>query len=95
MTVSRERIDEYLDSLPDAKRWKSRKEWNYVSELLAPDEGIRAVTTGVVDKSTWLVIVTSQRLLLIERRFMLGMREREIMRDSIQSVVTRSWHALW
>lgn len=86
MTVSRETVLSTLDSLPDGKRWKHRREWDYVTELLADQEKIIAVSKGIVETNSYLIVVTTQRLILLERRFLLGVREREIFRDAIQSV---------
>ena len=58
-------------------------------ETLEPGESIKALTSGVMDGNTWLVICTDRRVLFLDKGLIYGLKQMEIPLDGISSVSQR------
>ena len=55
-----------------------------------PDETIRAITSGLMDGNTWLVVCTHRRILFIDKGLIYGLKQVDIPMDTISSVVQKT-----
>ena len=64
----------------------TRKEIKALPEILADDEEIKALTSGMIDNSTWLMVTTDRRLIFLNCGMVLGVQQIQMPLDRIQSI---------
>lgn len=64
----------------------TQKEIRALPDILDRDETIRAVTSGMMDNTTWLAVCTNRRLIFINRGMLYGVRQVQFPLDRIQSI---------
>ena len=64
----------------------TKKEVNYLPDILVEGEIIRALISGYSGKRTVLAVCTNRRLLIIDKGFFFGLRQWQIALDRVQSI---------
>jgi len=78
MPVSKAVVDQQLKNIGDFGVWFTKKEIKYLPEVLDEGEIISAITSGVSDGTTWLIIVTHKRVLFLDKGMLFGLKQIEI-----------------
>ena len=86
MAVDRRTVDTQLKALGDFHQWFAKKEIRHLPSVLNSDETIRAVTSGVYQGSTWLMTVTDQRILFLDKGMFYGVTQVELPLRQINSI---------
>ncbi len=83
---SLEQIQKQIDALPDRYTFYTSKEIRYLPEIIGEDETILAITSGFMQKTTWLCVCTNHRVLFLDRGMFWGLRQVQMNLDRIQSI---------
>lgn len=75
-----------IKAIPTRYIFFTGKEIRALPDLLAPEEYIRGITSGMMDSDTWLAVCTTKRVLFVNRGMIYGLRQVQIPLDRIQSV---------
>jgi len=86
MAVDKKIVDEQIKKLGDFDQWFTKKEIRYLPEILDEDEEIKAMTSGVHEGNTWLIVVTTRRLLFLDKGMIYGLKQMEMPLAQITSV---------
>lgn len=86
MAVEKSIVDRQIENLGDFDKYFTKKERNYLHEVLSPGEVIRAMTSGMVDGSTWLITITEKRVLFLDKGMLYGLKQLEILIPQISTV---------
>lgn len=86
MAVDRRIVDTQLKALRDSHHWFTKKEIRHLPSVLNGGETIRAVTSGVYQGNTWLVTVTDQRILFLDKGMFYGVTQVELPLRQISSI---------
>ena len=81
-----EQVWAQVNALPDRYIFYTKKEIRYLPKILAADERILALTSGVMNKRTWLSVCTNRRVLFIDRGMFFGLRQLQINLDRLQAI---------
>ena len=79
-------VQRQLEALGDFDQFFTRKEINHLPNILFPDEEIRGITSGMCDGDTWLIVVTTRRLIFLDRGMLYGLRQMEMPLKQISAV---------
>ncbi len=77
---------EELKHLPGFFSFFTRKEIEHLRKMLNPNENVLAVTSGLMNGTTWLIACTSKRVVLIDRGLVYGTKHSEILISKINSI---------
>jgi hypothetical protein len=86
MPQPRETVHQQLKRLGSADTWGTKKEIKYLPEALDEDELILGICSGFYDGNTWLVTVTDQRILFLDKGMFFGLKQVEVRFPQITSV---------
>ena len=64
----------------------TKKELNYLPEILSNGEEIIAFTSGLMDGNTWLITLTDKRIIFLDKGMLYGLKQIIINLDKINSV---------
>ncbi|MFJ2994827.1 PH domain-containing protein [Pandoraea sp. NPDC087047] len=64
----------------------TKKELNHLPEILMDGEQVLAFTSGLMDNNTWLIALTDQRVVFLDKGFIYGLKQVSINLDKINSV---------
>ena len=64
----------------------TRKEVNELPTLLAENEKIRALASGIVEGKRWLVVCTDRRVLFVDKSWLRGLTQMDVQFQSIAMV---------
>jgi hypothetical protein len=78
MPASKEEIDLQLKNIGDFGKWFTKKEIKHLPEVLDKGEIIKAITSGMYDGTTWLIVVTEKRILFLDKGMIYGLKQVEI-----------------
>jgi hypothetical protein len=90
MPVEKKTVDEQIAALGHFDKWFTKKERNYLHEIMAPGERIYAMTSGILDGNTWLVTVTDNRVLFLDKGMIYGLKQMEFPLSQISAVSYKS-----
>ena len=79
-------IKQQIEALPDRYLFYTSKEVRYLPEILGDGERILAITSGFMQKTTWLCVCTNARVLFLDRGMFWGLRQVQMNLDRIQSI---------
>lgn len=79
-------IQTEINSLPCKDDWGTRKEIAELPAILGTDEHIKAMTSGITDANTWLIVCTNKRVLMLDKGMIYGLRLIDIPLDRINSI---------
>ncbi|MEA2012018.1 MAG: PH domain-containing protein [Verrucomicrobiota bacterium] len=84
--TSNPRINKQLADLRTIDTWFTKKEIKYLPEVIRDDEIIKGLGSGTLDGNTWLIIVTNQRLLFLDKGMIYGLKQMEMDYGQISAV---------
>lgn len=64
----------------------TKKELNFLPEILSDGEQILAFTSGLMDGNTWLITLTDKRIIFLDKGMIYGLKQTVINLDKINSV---------
>lgn len=70
-------------------RFFTTKELDYLPEVLAPYEQVMAFSSGLHEGNTWLICLTDQRIILLDKGLIFGLEQSSIELDRINSVESK------
>ncbi len=79
-------IQAEINALPYKDDWGTRKEIAELPNLLGIDEHIKAMTSGLTDGNTWLIVCTNKRVLMLDKGMIYGLKLIDIPLDRINSI---------
>lgn len=79
-------ITEEIKALPCKDDWGTRKEIAELPLILRKDETIKAMTSGLTDGNTWLIVCTNKRVLMLDKGMIYGLKLIDIPLDRINSI---------
>ncbi len=79
-------IRQQIAQLPDRYIFFTKKEIRALPKLLAEDENILALTSGMMNGDTWLAVTTQNRVMFINRGIIYGLRQVQIPLERIQTI---------
>ncbi|RKY81898.1 hypothetical protein DRP98_09690 [candidate division KSB1 bacterium] len=86
MPVDKSVIDEQIKKLGEFDQWFTKKEIKYLPEVIDEGEEIRAMTSGYYEGNTWLVVVTTRRVLFLDKGMIYGLKQMEMPLAQITSI---------
>lgn len=81
-----EQVQKQIDALPHKYVFYTKKEIRHLPKILGEGENILALTSGYMDKKTWLLVCTNKRVLFINSGMFFGLRQIQMNLDRIQSM---------
>lgn len=81
-----ESIQEEIKALGEVDLFGTAKEVTHLPEILSDDENIKYLTSGLTDGSTWLIVCTQKRILLLDYGMFFGMKQSEMSLENINSI---------
>lgn len=84
--ISANDIQAEINSLPCRDNWGTRKEIAELPAVLGKDEHIKAMTSGLTDGNTWLIVCTNKRILMLDKGMIYGLKLIDIPLDRINSI---------
>ena len=79
-------VNRQIEACPDRYIFWTRKEIRALPEILDHGETIKALTSGMLNGSTWLAVCTDRRLIFLNRGMFLGLQQVQMPLDRIQSI---------
>lgn len=79
-------IRRQIDALPHRYIFWTGKEIRALPGILAENESIAALTSGLMDGVTWLAVCTNRRLIFLHTGMFFGLRQVQIPLDRVQSI---------
>ena len=81
-----DQIKHQINSLPHKYIFYTKKEINYLPQILAEGEDIKALTSGFMDNKTWLAVCTNRRIIFINCGMFFGLQTVQMNLDRVQSI---------
>jgi hypothetical protein len=81
-----EQIWSQINALPHRYIFYTKKEINYLPQILGEGEKILALTSGFMQNRTWLAVCTDRRILFLDRGMFFGLRQVQINLDRLQTI---------
>ena len=81
-----ESIKAEIAALGEVDLFGTAKEVSHLPEILHDDENIKYLTSGLMDGTTWLVVCTQKRVLLLDHGFLFGFKQSEMNLENINSI---------
>ncbi|XZM33633.1 PH domain-containing protein [Clostridium perfringens] len=79
-------VHEEINSLLCKDDWGTKKEIAELPSVLSIDEHIKAMTSGLTDGNTWLIVCTNKRVLMLDKGMIYGLKLIDIPLDRINSI---------
>lgn len=64
----------------------TKKELNYLPEILRPGEDVLAFSSGYMDGNTWLITLTDKRIIFLDKGMIWGLKQTAIDLDKINAI---------
>jgi flagellar motility protein MotE (MotC chaperone) len=64
----------------------TRKELEYLPEILSDNEPVLSFTSGFMDSKTWLIALTDRRIIFLDKSMFVGLSQAVIDLDKVNSV---------
>lgn len=81
----KEKYNEIAKKIGD-DQFFTKKELNYLPEILKDGEQVLAFTSGLMDGNTWLMVLTDQRIIFLDKGMLYGLKQETMNLAVIQSV---------
>ncbi len=81
-----ESIQEEIEALGEVDLFGTAKEVSHLPEVLDDDEHIKYLTSGLMDDTTWLIVCTQKRIVLVDYGFLFGVKQSEMALENINSI---------
>lgn len=83
---SLESIKKEIESLGEVDLFGTSKEVSHLPEILQDDENIKYLTSGMMDGTTWLIVCTQKRIILVDYGMFFGVKQSEMALENVNSV---------
>lgn len=83
---SLQQIEQQIAAIPHRYIFYTKKEIRYLPKILGENERILGITSGYINKSTWLCVCTNSRVLFLHRGMIYGLHQVQMNLDRIQSI---------
>lgn len=64
----------------------TKKELNYLPEILYDKEQVLAFSSGLMDGSTWLIVLTDRRIIFLDKGMIYGLKQASIPLDKVNAI---------
>lgn len=81
-----EEVRDQINNLPHKYIFYTKKEINYLPEILVEGETIRGLVSGFSEKRTVLAVCTNRRILIVDKGMFFGLRQSQIALDRVQAI---------
>ena len=81
-----EQVYEQINALPHKYIFYTKKEINYLPEIMGEDEVVMALTSGFMNNTTWLAVCTNRRVIFLDKGLIFGLKQIQMNLDRIQSI---------
>ena len=81
-----ESIKEEIKAFGEVGLFGTAKEVAHLPEILDDDEHIKYLTSGMMDGTTWLIVCTQKRIILVDYGFLFGVKQSEMALENINSI---------
>ncbi len=81
-----EQIQEQIRNLPQKYVFYTKKEINYLPQIMIEGEEVRALTSGFCGNRTVLAVCTNRRILFLDKGMFFGLRQWQMALDRVQSI---------
>lgn len=68
----------------------TKKELAHLPEVLIDGEQVLAFTSGLMDNNTWLIALTDQRMILLDKGLLYGLKQTEFWLDKVYAVTCKT-----
>lgn len=79
-------IQNEINSLPYINEWLTTKEIDELPNILSKEESIKAITSGLTNGNTWLIVCTNKRVLMLDKGLLYGLKFVDIPLDRVNSI---------
>ena len=84
---SLEEVKKMINDLgDDVDTFGTKKEINHLPEILANDEKILYLTSGLLNGNTWLITCTNKRVIFLDKGLLYGLKQIETPLEKINSI---------
>ena len=90
MSVSKNAVTQQLHSLGDFHRFFTSREIGCLPDILAEGETIHGITSGFYEARTWIIVITDIRLIFLDKKFFVGVRQVDMPLAHISSISQKS-----
>jgi len=90
MSVPKSIITAQLKAIGAFDHWFTKKEIKYLPEIINEDETIKAITSGLWEGNTWLIVVTQRRVLFLDKGMIYGLKQVELPISQISAIVHKT-----
>lgn len=84
--TSNQRINEQIADLGAFSEYFTKKEIKYLPKVIREDEIIKGLSSGAIKENTWLIVVTNQRLLFLDKGMIYGLNQMEMDYGQISAI---------
>lgn len=84
--ISYEEVKKQIGALPHRYIFWTQKEIRALPGILRENERILGLTSGFINKATWLLVLTNTRLIFLNRGMLFGLRQVQIPLERVQSI---------
>lgn len=81
-----EEVYHQINALPHKYIFYTKKEINYLPDIMTEGEFVMALTSGFMDNKTWLAVCTNKRVIFLDKGMFFGLNTVQMAHDSIQSI---------
>lgn len=81
-----EEVYHQINALPHKYIFYTKKEINYLPDIMNEGEFVMALTSGFMDNKTWLAVCTNKRVIFLDKGMFFGLNTVQMAHDSIQSI---------
>lgn len=86
MAVDKSVIDAQLAEIGSYDSFGTKKEIKYLPEIMMDGEKIYALTSGMMDGNTWLLVITNERIIMLDKGMLYGLKQLVLPLSHIKSV---------
>ncbi len=79
-------IKQRIKELGDVDTFGTKKEIRYLPEVLAQDETLQGLTSGLMGGNTWLIALTHRRIIFLDKGMIYGLKQKEVPLEKINSI---------
>lgn len=90
MPVDRKIVQQQLEALGDFYQFFTSKEIRFLPQILAENETIHGLTSGLYEGKTWIIVITDMRLLFLDKGMLYGLRQIDMPLSQISSISHKS-----
>ena len=81
-----EEIKERIKDFGEVDTFGTKKEIRYLPEILAEDETLEGITSGLMGGNTWLIALTNKRIIFLDKGMIYGLKQKEIPLNKVNSI---------